>query len=144
MLTRARTEIAECLAGLPLRRPPAVRRAIPDGWMLACDLPQCADPETVQTFIRRTENAGWRTELQGSWILLDKPETISYELCTSSPTPSEERSCVLSLLSRHPALVRDPAVLRALAKASELSPAAAEPEYRRLHQLLAVRLRTKT
>ncbi len=119
MLTRARTEIAECLAGLPVRRPPAVRRAIPDGWMLACDLPQCADPETVQTFIRQTENAGWRTDAQGSWILLDKPETISFELHASGPAPSEERSCVLSLLSRHPALVRDPAVLRALAKASE-------------------------
>ncbi len=144
MLTRARTEIAECLAGLPVHRPPAVRRAIPDGWMLACDLPQCADPETVQTFIRRTENAGWQTDVRGSWILLDKPETISSGLHASGPASSEERSCVLFLLSRHPALVRDPAVLRALAKALELSPAAAEPEYRRLHQQLAVRLRTKT
>ena len=144
MLTRARTEIAECLAGLPLRRPAAVRRAIPGGWMLASDLPQCDDPETVQIFIRRTESAGWRADMRGSWILLDKPETISSELHDFGPAPSEERSCVLSLLSRHPVLARDPAVLRALAKASELSPAAAEPEYRRLHQQLAVRLRTKT
>ena len=142
MLKRARTEAAELLAGLPVRRSPAVRRAIPDGWMLACDLPQCAEAETIRAFQQRAEAAGWRTECRDGWLLLDKPSVLSAET-EGDAGASEEKDCVFSLLRRHPGFRDDPAVLRTLAKLSELSPAAAEPEYRKLHRELAVRLRLR-
>ena len=142
MLKRARTEAAELLAGLPVRRSPAVRRAIPDGWMLACDLPQCAEAETVRLFRRKAEAAGWRTERRDGWLLLDKPSILNAGTDEDTGT-SDEQTCVLSLLSRHPGFRDDPDVLRTLAKLSELSPTAAEPEYRKLHRELAVRLRLR-
>ena len=142
MLKRARAEIAELLAGLPAQRPPAVRRAIPDGWMLACDLPQCADTETVRLFLQKAEAAGWRTECRDGWLLLDQPCILNADTDEDTGASGEQR-CVLSLLSRHPGFRDDPDVLRTLAKLSELSPAAAEPEYRKLHRELAVRLRLR-
>ena len=147
MLTRARAEIAELLKGLPVSRPPAVRRAIPDDWMLACDLPQCAEAETMDRFVRCAEDNGWRIERRDGWILLDKTEIL--DLCagdhTGSPLrDSGEMGCVLSLLERHPVFREDPSILRILAKASELSPVAAEPECRKLHQEMAVRLRLRS
>ena len=144
MLTRARAEIAELLKGLPVSRPPAVRRAIPDDWMLACDLPQCAEAEAVGRFVRCAEESGWRVDRRDGWILLDKTEVLDAYAGDHTGSPlraSGEMGCVLSLLERHPEFREDPSILRMLAKASELSPVAAEPEYRKLHEALAIRLR---
>ncbi|MBR5345191.1 MAG: hypothetical protein IK127_05135 [Clostridia bacterium] len=140
MLTRARTEAAELLKGLPVSRSAVIRRAIPDEWMLACDLPQCAEPEIVCEFQAKAVAEGWETELRDGWVLLDKTELLTMPEIPIS-YPDGEMGCVLSLISRHPEFLKGESLLRNLAKATELSSTAAEIIFKKLHAELATRLR---
>ena len=140
MLTRARTEAAELLKGLPVSRSPVVRRALPEDWMLACDLPQCAEPETVRAFQAKAVAEGWKTEHRDGWVLLDKTELLAMPEIPES-YPDGEMGCVHSLISRHPEFLKEESLLRNLAKATELSPTAAEIIFKKLHAELATRLR---
>ena len=140
MLSRARAEAAALLEGLPCRRPPAIRRALAEDWMLATDLPAAADPDTVDAFVRRALDHGWRTGLSDGWLLLDKPELLDIP---DAPDllPDGEGGCVFSLLARHPEFREDIFAMRRIAAASEMSPQVADAVYRRVHARWAEMLR---
>ena len=142
MLTRARAEAASLLEGLPCARHVAIRRALSEGWMLAVDLPQAAEPETVRLFVLRAEARGWRTLETDGWLLLDNPGLLELP-GVPDPLPGGERGCVYSLLRRHPEFREDVPALRLIAAASEMSPRAAETLYRRVHIRWAEALRTR-
>ncbi len=140
MLTRARLEVRQLMEGLPLRRPPALRRALKEGWMLATDLPLAAGEEEVAAFRRRAADAGWRLGEEASWLLLDKPSLLRFP-DAGEELPAGEKGCVYSLLRRHPALGEDLQALRLVAFASELGPEDAERLYLRIHRRWAEALR---
>ena len=57
------------LATVPTLRRPALRRSDDVNALFATDLPLLAD---AADFCRLAEKHGWRTWMQGGWLLLDK------------------------------------------------------------------------
>ena len=57
------------LATVPTLRRPALRRSEDANALFATDLPLLAD---AADFCRLAEKHGWRTWMQGGWLLLDK------------------------------------------------------------------------
>ena len=140
MLTAARAEARELMRGLPTMRTPQLRRALPDDWMLATDLPQLTDADTLRAFRRLAEAWGWRVSGEGGWLMLDKPDLLALPAFPEQP-PGGEKGCVLSLLRRHPEWSGDTLALRLMARASELPGPAAEALYLRIHRRWAEALR---
>ncbi len=138
MLRAARAEVRALLADLPARRPPALRRALTEDAMLACDLPLASDPATAAVFCDRARGRGWRVTEDRGWLLLDKPDLIPPPI--GDELPEGEAGCVLSLLRRHPELWRDLTGRRMLAKASECAAPKRERVCAELHARWALRL----
>ena len=140
MLTRARAEAAALLEGIPSSRPAVIRRAIPEDWMLATDLPRAAETAGVDRFQQKAAAAGWQVAEADGWLLLDRPELLSWPEPDAFPADGEA-GCVMSLLRRHPEFRSDRTALRSLAKASELPEAQREAVCRNLHGRWAEALR---
>ena len=69
MLSALRQELQEMLATVPTLRRPALRRSDDANALFATDLPRLAN---AADFCRLAEKHGWRTWMQGGWLLLDK------------------------------------------------------------------------
>ena len=142
MLTAARAEISALLRDVRTDRKPALRRALSDDWLLACDLPLCADAQAVSAWSARAVKQGWTvSEPDRGWLLLDRPDLLPAAGAPPDPIGGE-LGALISLLSRRSSFAPpDPRILRRLAKVSEASEAALEQECRALHQAFAARLR---
>ena len=86
------------LATVPTLRRPALRRSEDANALFATDLPLLAD---AADFCRLAEKHGWRTWMQGGWLLLDKLPNPP-DMPTKIPDAPGELGCCLSLLARHP------------------------------------------
>lgn len=76
MLSALRKELQELLATVPTLRRPALRRSEDANALFATDLPLLAD---AGGFLPTAEKHGWRTWMQGGWLLLDKlPNPAGY------------------------------------------------------------------
>ncbi len=142
MLTLARAEINSSFGQIPTTRQPALRRALSDDWLLACDLPRCADAPAVEAWIALVRGLGWTVSEDGKgWLLLDRLDRLPVAYALPEP-PAGELGAVISLLSRHIAAAQpDPRVIRRLAKSAEESREALERACGSLHQALAGSLR---
>lgn len=126
------------LATVTTLRRPALRRSEDANALFATDLPLLAD---AADFCRLAEKHGWRTWMQGGWLLLDKLPNPP-DMPTKIPDEPGELGCCLSLLARHPDDTADDALLRALLKSADAGGQAMEKYCRMLHRDLAARLRT--
>ena len=133
-----RQELQEMLATVPTLRRPALRRSEDANALFATDLPLLAD---AADFCRLAEKHGWRTWMQGGWLLLDKLPNPP-DMPTKIPGAPGELGCCLSLLARHPDDTADGTLLRALLKSADAGGQAMEKYCRMLHRDLAARLRT--
>lgn len=100
-MNKLRKELNSMLAAAETKRPPALRRSLREGWLYATDLPQTADPAAVRDFRGNAENAGWRTEEDNGWILMNLPGAVPQDTGFRGPFGREARACA-SLLQRHP------------------------------------------
>lgn len=135
MLTGLRRRVRLILSGAEASRPPALRRALGDDAIFACDLPLCAPEAETVRIAALLEKEGWRVRRRDGWLLLD---------CPLPPLPLPEgleAAACASLLRRHPAGAPEPVWQRRLAKAMETG--GTEQACRELHRELAVRLREK-
>lgn len=139
MLTTLRREVQAALADVPVTRKPALRRSDDPEALLATDLPMAADEETVQRFIGRMNERGWRVWRQGSWLLLDAEVPVPNDAIPEAL--NGELGCCISLLLRHPGGETDREALRALVKAAERGPKALETYCAVLHASWAAALR---
>lgn len=139
MLTALRREVQAVLADMPVTRKPALRRSDAPDALLATDLPITADEETVQRFIGRMSEKGWRVWRHGSWLLLDAEIPVPAD--DVPETMEGELGCCISLLVRHPGGEKDEIALRALVKAAERGSAALEICCKGLHASWAAALR---
>ena len=103
------------LATVPTLRRPALRRSEDANALFATDLPLLAD---AADFCRLAEKHGWRTWMQGGWLLLDKLPNPP-DMPTKIPDAPGELGCCLSLLARHPDDTVDDTLLRALLKSAD-------------------------
>ena len=100
-MNELRKALLAMLSGTPSKRPAALRRSLQEDWLYATDLPQIADRETAEAFRRKAESAGWRTEADSGWILMDLVPDIPPAGGFTGPYGPEAGSCA-SLLQRHP------------------------------------------
>ncbi len=140
MLTEMRRALRGMLDACGAARPPALRRAEGDDWLLATDAPGLLDEAALAALRARLEASGWRTALCRGWLLLDGPLTPP-ETTVPAVLPEGEVGCVISLLLRHPGGPEDAATVRALVKAAEAGGAALERLCGGLHREMAARLR---
>ena len=140
-MNKLRKELQEMLAAAETDRPPALRRSLREEYLYATDLPQVAAEEEVSVFRRRAEKAGWQTEAEDGWILLDPPFTALQDAVNRGAYGCEAKACI-SLLWRHPEGRRPgQREIRMLAKAGEESPDAFEKACAALHREWAAALR---
>ena len=124
MLRASRAALAQLMTGISTVRPPAIRRASEDDWLLATDLSELVHPEETASFVRAAEEQGWRVgRAANGWLLLDRIDLLP-RLEASSPEGTAcagEIGALISLLERHLSASNDmdARALRALAKASE-------------------------
>lgn len=126
------------MATVPTLRRPALRRSDDANALFATDLPLLAD---AADFCRLAEKHGWRTWMQGGWLLLDKLPNPP-DMPTKIPDAPGELGCCLSLLARHPDDTADDALLRALLKSADAGRSGAGKILPCAHRDLAARLRT--
>lgn len=144
-MNELRTAMLTLLSGFASERPAALRRSFRDDYLYATDLPQTTSRETTEAFRRSAESAGWRTEEDGGWILLDRvPEKPPIGGFKGPYGP--EAGCCASLLERHPEGERTNGQRekRMLMKAGEEGPDAFERCCTRLHREWAENLRKGT
>lgn len=104
-MNELRREALALISETPAVRPAGLRRSLREDYLYATDLPQAAGEEDVAAFLRRTEDAGWRTETENGWILMDRDITcIPEEFFRGLAGPEAE--CCASLLKRHPGAKR--------------------------------------
>ena len=129
------------LSAAESRRPAALRRSLREEYLYATDLPQAAGEEAVSAFRREAEKAGWKTEEDGGWILLDRiPQKPPAEGFRGSGGP--EARCCAGILRRHPGNRKDGTrEKRILIKADEEGAEAFENACRALHLEWAEALR---
>ena len=140
-MNKLRKEMQEMLATAETDRPPALRRSLREEYLYATDLPQAAAEEAVSAFRRRAEEAGWHTEAENGWILLDPPCAALQETVFRGACGCEAKACI-SLLRRHPEGRRPgQREIRMLAKAAEESTDAFEKTCAALHREWAAALR---
>ena len=82
------------LATVPTLRRPALRRSEDANALFATDLPLLAD---AADFCRLAEKHGWRTWMQGGWLLLDKLPNPP-DMPTKIPGAPGELGCCLRCL----------------------------------------------
>lgn len=117
MLTGLRREMNALLQQYPTRRPCALRRSLHPDFLLAADLPQAAEQDTVLAFIRRAEQEGWTVRQENGWLLLD--HALPQPFIREDVAPSGRLGNAIWLLRLHPSDVMDAGTLRLLAKAAE-------------------------
>lgn len=119
MLTGLRSAAAEWMRGIPVSRPPVIRRCDREGWLLATDLPLTAYPDDAARFLARAEAAGWRWRTaENGWLLLDAWEQLPVAP-RPDVLPAGETGAALSLLIRHPGSADPAETVRQAAKAAE-------------------------
>ena len=142
-MNELRLEIRKLLEdGETLLRPPALRRSLRGDMLYATDLPCVADAEQTAQFLRRAEEAGWRTESAEGWILLDRIPEFPPAGGFRGPFGPEAQCCA-SLLRRHPdrETAKGTDERRILSKAGEEGPEAYERACGLLHREWAALLR---
>lgn len=117
MLTDLRREMAVLLQQYPTRRPCAVRRSLHPDFLLAVDLPQAAEQDTVLAFTQRAEQEGWTVRQEKGWLLLD--HALPQPICCEEIAPAGRLGNAVWLLRLHPSDGMDTRTLRLLAKATE-------------------------
>ena len=144
-MNKLREEAQALLSGIQTTRPAALRRCRREEYLYTTDLPQTTGEEAAAAFIRRAETAGWRTEREGGWILLDRVPDEPPEGGFRGPYGPEAKCCA-SLLRRHPEAYRrsGEAERRRLIKAGEEGPEAYEKACGSLHREWAAFLRQGT
>lgn len=139
-----REELRSILDALETERPAVLRRSRSEEWLYATDLPAAASENTLNDFINRAGQAGWKLVREGGWILLDRKDGVFLpgfipEECTTGPAAA----CCRSLLERHRNHLApsDGNTERMLLKAGEESRESYEEACRKLHARWAERLR---
>ena len=140
-MSELREEIRKILSGAAAARPAALRRSLREDFLYAADLPRIASEAETAAFCQQAEQAGWRTEMDGGWIQLDRiPQSVPANALPAVFGPEAE--CCLSLLRRHPGNRKNgDKEKRLLLKAGEESPRAYEKACRTLHREWAAALR---
>ena len=139
-MNKLRQELQKLLAGTPYTRTPALRRSLREDFLYASDLPQAADRDAVESFLRKAREAGWHASETEGWIQLDKVPQDPPEF---PGIPGPEAKCCASLLRRHPGPRRtSERERRMLYKAAEESAGARETVCGKLHREWAADLRT--
>ena len=140
MMTQLRCELQALFLSIPCSRPPTLRRCRHADALLATNLPFIASAEAVHHFQDACRALGWTVMQRDGWLLLDHP--VPAPDAVVPQTLHGESGCLISLLLRHR---QDNAPcgddIRALAKACEESPAAAERLCAEMHAVWAARLR---
>lgn len=139
MLTAMRRQVQACLASVPCRRRPALRRTDNPDFLLMTNLPQAASPQDVAAFAQALRHLGWRVEEIPGWLLLDGP--IPVPACPAPASYPGEAGCCAWLLQHHPGGDAPLDMLRALVKAAEQGAPQVEKLCRAWHGQLAAMLR---
>lgn len=139
MLISLRRQVQECLACIPCRRRPALRRTDDPAFLLMTDLPQAAFSADVAGFAADLRLRGWTVKEAPGWLLLD--HSLSAPACLPPASYPGEAGCCLWLLQRHPGGDAPPDMLRALAKAAECGMPQVERLCKAWHGQLAAMLR---
>lgn len=139
MLRALRRQVQACLASVPCRRRPALRRTDNPAFLLMTDLPQAASPQDVAAFAEGLRHLGWTVEEAPGWLLLDCP--IPAPACPPPESYPGEAGCCAWLLQQHPGGDAPPDMLRALVKAAECGAPQVEQLCKAWHAQLAAMLR---
>lgn len=139
MLRALRRQVQACLASVPCRRRPALRRTDNPDFLLMTDLPQAASTQDVAAFAEGMRRLGWTVAEIPSWLLLDCP--IPAPLCRVPDSYPGETGCCLWILRQHPGGDAPPDMLRALVKAAEQGAPQVEKLCSAWHGQLAAMLR---
>ena len=151
-MNRLREELNRLLAGIPTRRPAALRRSLREDWLYATDLVRAGGEAAAGQFLASAREAGWQAEIRDGWIELDKP-VVSPPEGWAPGRPGPETMRCLSLTTRKHPNREDPGgqdaagakarAIRLLIKAGEAGDAAWEDACEMLHREWAGRLRER-
>ena len=143
-MNKLRQEAVELVSAAQTTRPAVLRRSLRPDMLYATDLPQVTDGETVADFLQKAERAGWQTEAENGWILMDRIPEQPPENGFRGPCGPEARCCA-SLLTRHSGRNRPDGKRerRMLLKAGEEGTEAYEKACGQLHREWAAALRKR-
>lgn len=140
MLKVLRQELNDLFAAWALPRKPALRRASQPAWLFVTNLPLLSG-ESYTHHLQILQEAGWQTQEEKGWLLLDKAVPLPGDVSPCNGTG--EVACCISLLERHPSDLCPASLLRTLVKAGETSPQELEKCCARWHADWSVLLRKK-
>lgn len=139
MLRALRAQVQAQFAGMTLARRPALRRSDAPDALLATDLPQLADADTLDAFCCEMARRGWRCMPCDGWLLLDAPVPAPDAYVPA--VLSGACGCCISLLLRHPDQGNATEIIRRVVKAADAGRIPFERLCGQLHAEFAARLR---